>query len=738
MNRAGMKRLSSTTARLVFACLLIVACSDDQEPNPDPAQIENPFLLERLDTARLYRAGELLTSPDESDASGDLRISLELDTSRKWKPMRPELARSLGLDNEALAGWYLNLNLATDDPDDVRLASPRQDYEHWQRPLPPKPFSAFYQPGGFVRQGIYLALPIKLDPRDLQLRADFRPTPAARAEHLAAKGEPFHTTDLATHAIAGEVTRPALFLTPGIEVAFPATIPQQASLRFGLATRAGRSPSPKAQVGRLHVGFRENPAAPWLFEEHVPFEPDIGREWHDLNFPLESLVGRSGEFVFELIDAEVGDRLYFVADPLLTMPRNGSDPNLLLIVVDGLRADRLDRADLTPRLRSLAASGLRFESARAAAPWTRPSISSLFTGTPPSRHGVQREMNSDVLPTDLPTLAATLRRAGYATGAFSANLHLHPAFGLDRGFGTRRSMLADANQLNELVLDWIDSRTNSPFFSFVFFMDTHYPFTHRPEHDRSSALDAELPAWGRMTSQLARSRDGAPDPKPEQLERLEALYDENVRYVDRRIGELLDELARRGLLENTLVVVTADHGEAFGEHGDLFHGWNLYDELLRVPLVVANGPLEKSGVRKTPASLTDLAASILSLLEISAGDFPGRTDLFESDIAAPRSVPIYAETRFRKMDAASIVEDGYKLIWHRQTDRLELFDLRSDPAETLDLHAVQIARASKLKATLENWLKEQDRERRESAVAMPPAHLSREEIEELRALGYLQ
>lgn len=724
-------------ARLVLILLLFVACSDDRKSDSNATHSEIPFLLERLDTARLYRAGELLPSPDETVTSGDLRISLELETSQKWKPMRPTLARAFGLDDETLAGWYLDLSLATDEANGVRLASPSREFGHWQRPLPPTPFSAFYQPGGFVRQGIYLALPLKLHPRNLQLRAGFRPTPSARIEHLAASGEPFHPADLATQATAGEVTRPALFLTPGIEVAFPLTIPQEASLHFGLASGAGSSPSLAAQVGSLRVGFREDPAGPWQFEQRLSFGPEVGREWRDLKIPLSSLAGRAGEIVFELLETEAGGRPHFVGDPALAMPRDVSGPNLLLVVVDGLRADRLDREDLTPRLRSLAARGLLFESVRAAAPWTRPSISSLFTGTPPSHHNVQREVNSDVLPSDLPTLAEALRRAGYATGAFSANLHLHPAFRLDRGFGYRRSTLSDASRINELVLSWIDNRPNSPFFSFVFFMDTHYPFTHRPEHDRSSTLAAELPAWGRMTSQLARARAGAPDPTPEQLERLEALYDENVRYTDRRIGELLDELARRGLLENTLVVITADHGEAFGEHGDLFHGWNLYDELLRVPLVVASGPLEAVGRRKNPASLTDLAASILSLLQISAADFPGRSDLFEREIDPPDADPTYAETHFRRMDAASIVEDGHKLIWHRQTDRIELFDLRNDPGETRDLHAAQAIRASDLQTKLRIWLNDQKRERPESATASPAAELSPEEAEQLRALGYL-
>jgi arylsulfatase A-like enzyme len=240
-----------------------------------------------------------------------------------------------------------------------------------------------------------------------------------------------------------------------------------------------------------------------------------------------------------------------------------------------------------------------------------------------------------------------------------------------------------------------------------------------------------------MTSRLARAQTGSPNPAPEQLDHLKALYDENVRYTDERIGELLDDLAQRNLLNNTLVVLTADHGEAFGEHGDLFHGWNLYDELLRVPLVISGGPLKAVGSRKTPVSLVDLAASILSLLRISAHGLPGRMDLFAPGANSPEAHATHAETRFRGMDAASIVEDGHKLILHRQTGKLELYDLRSDPGETQTLHFAQNTRASRLKARLQSLLEFHVRERQVADITMPPAKLSPQEVEELRALGYL-
>jgi arylsulfatase A-like enzyme len=720
---------------LVFALLPLVSCSNERQPVVE--EIGIPFLLERLDGARLYRAGKPLPLPRSTDRARDLRISVTLSSPAGWQPMPVERARGLGLEDEALTGWYLDVVLPTDDADGVVLASPHRELGRWQRPNHPEPFAAFYQPGGFIREGVYLALPRKMHPRDLELRANFHPTPPARAEHLAASHEPFRATELATHVTAAAVTRPALFLTPGVAVAFPVTLPAAAVLRFGLASKPGLSPSPVARAGNLRVGFREGPTGSWQIEERLPFELGVGSEWHDVRLDLASAGGHVGELVFELLDAEASDRLHFVGDPMLEVPRSNLDPNLLLIVVDGLRADRLDRRDLMPRLTGLAAAGLRFESARAAAPWTRPSISSLFTGTPPSRHGVQREMNSDVLPTDLPTLAEALRRAGYATASFSANLHLHPAFGLDRGFGYRHSALADARRINELALEWIDARPTGPFFSFLFFMDTHYPFTHRPEYDRSSTLDAALPPWGTMTSRLGRARAGAPDPAPVQLQLLEALYDENVRYIDELIGELLDELARRGLRENTLVVVTADHGEAFGEHGDLFHGWNLYDELLRVPLVVAHGPLDAAGNLETPVSLTDLAASLLSLLRVPAQGLPGRTDLLANEVDPIPAHAIHAETRFRRSDAATILADEYKLIWHQETGRLELYDLREDPGETQSLHSLQAARAVRLKNRLENFLAFHTREREESVVATPAARLSPEEVEQLRTLGYL-
>jgi arylsulfatase A-like enzyme len=752
-------------ASATLACV-VAACSRDDVPQLEPSSstvITSPFLLEHLDAATVeltqastqqeqHEGEENEDSPQNGgtgqarqssslhrEADGRILVHADIGARRAWQKLPSEVAKRMGVDHPKQTGWYLALPLPTNYPDAVETWRAAERLERWQRQLSAPPFSAFYQPGGFVREGLYLALPSAVDPAELRLAVRFRPTAAALANQLAAQGEVLPPAALVSRATVDGVTRPSLLLTPGVTLSLPLYIPESASLRFTLARTRGPGAPPGSGASVLRVGFRDASDGEWRTEERIPFPGKLGDPWKEVNLDLAGIGGRSGQLVLEVERAgPSSDSIFhFVGDPALAQPTGESRPNVLLIVVDGLRADRLFNARLAPTLARLAEDGLSFASARSAAPWTRPSISSLFTGTLPSRHGVERERNSDVLPTGLPTLAGALRQAGYATGAVSANLHLHPAFGLDRGFGYLRADLEDGHRLSQRVLEWIDTRPVDPFFAFAFYMDTHHPFHHRPGFDRSSHLEADEPAWGKMTSGKARARAGAEDPSPKQVEYVAALYDENVQYSDEGIAMLLKGLEERGLLKDTLVVVTADHGEAFAEHGDLFHGWNLYEELLHVPLIANGGPLTVAGRREMPVSLIDLAASILSLLGISVDEFPGWPGLLAATPGEGKPAPTYAETRFRGADAAAIVDGPDKLIWHREDGESELYDLVDDPGERDDVSEVHAERAAALQVQLEDRLSTLVDRRADQPSTPTDARVPREVIDKLEALGYL-
>jgi len=288
-------------------------------------------------------------------------------------------------------------------------------------------------------------------------------------------------------------------------------------------------------------------------------------------------------------------------------------PNVILVSIDSLRADFVGcygyRRPTTPFLDSLAESGVRFENAISTTSWTLPSHAAMFTGLNDSTHGLVD--NGLSLSDDHVTLAETLARAGYTTAGFFGGPYLHPTFGVGQGFdhyescmGTtppdasgqavRRSAMmpgqapshADVTgpRTRDAVKRWAASHDGSPFFLFVHLWDVHYDFLP-PEEYRVQFTDPAYdgPADGRLMDNDAIH--AGMDPRD--LEHVLGLYAAEIRFTDAILAEILADLEERGLLANTLVIVTADHGEEFFEHGGKGHNKTLFDEVLKVPLIVA-------------------------------------------------------------------------------------------------------------------------------------------------------
>ncbi|RMH03699.1 MAG: hypothetical protein D6702_05265 [Planctomycetota bacterium] len=342
--------------------------------------------------------------------------------------------------------------------------------------------------------------------------------------------------------------------------------------------------------------------------------------------------------------------------------RGERPPNIAVLLIDTLRADRLGcygyERPTSPEIDALAARGTRFEAAYAQASWTRPSVASLMTSLYPDSHDIRGDY--DVLPAGLPTLAQVLKARGYHTAGFSANPQVSPLYGFDRGFDVfgrggshllRRSAIgildhmakrtlrmrilpaltgggaaatagkagkkkaeekdplagSGAQALNRQVFQWLDDYDGrQPFFLYVQYIDPHTPYSppedlineggQEPVSLPAQFIDKNAPPYP------LSSYEAAP---PEVLAGLSRLYDAEVRYVDREIGRLLNRLAERGLLEDTIVVVTADHGEELYDHEQWLHGQSLFDELVRVPLIVA-GPGVARQVVEEPVELIDL------------------------------------------------------------------------------------------------------------------------------------
>jgi arylsulfatase A-like enzyme/tetratricopeptide (TPR) repeat protein len=371
----------------------------------------------------------------------------------------------------------------------------------------------------------------------------------------------------------------------------------------------------------------------------------------------------------------------------LAAPSSGAEPSsVLLITIDTLRADRLGAygyaAAKTPHLDRLAEKGVLFLCAFTHCPVTLPSHATLLTGRLPYQHGV-RSNSLYRLSDSETTLAETLKSAGYATAAFVSAAALDRRFGLDQGFDVYDDEMAplgsgqliaerDASSVTAKALGWLAEAGPRPFFLWVHYFDPHHPYAP-PEPFRSDFSDAA--------------------------------YDGEIAYCDRHIGRLLETLETSNRLRNTVILVTADHGESLGEHGEETHGIFLYDATLRVPLIMS-GPGVPHGIKdnRGPVGLVDLFPTTLSLLNLEGPPLPGR------DLLAPAagSPLLYAES-YLPRDFYNWSElRALRSLEHKFIDapRREFYDLRADPGETQNLAETRPRTVVQLASRLDRFVAE--------------------------------
>lgn len=399
-------------------------------------------------------------------------------------------------------------------------------------------------------------------------------------------------------------------------------------------------------------------------------------------------------------------------------------PNVVVYLVDTLRADHLGcygyPKPVSPHVDAFAAEGVLFEHTLAQSSWTRSSVASMMTGTVPTVHGVHDR--ADALAEGAVTLAEVLSAAGYATAAFVTNRSVGPSFGFQQGFDDfeffarqeTQALYPKSDAVNREVFAWLDERPRRPFLLYVHTMDPHAPYAPPPPTRRrladgvrqprlspaQEAAFAELLAGpaGRFGSPTAQARLGSVpwlealrsrriDATPEIIEDMTALYDAEVAFNDASFGALLERLRRDGLYEDSLIVFVADHGEEFDDHGSWSHGATLFQEQLRVPLILklpgAAGPARRVS---DLAQHVDLLPTVLDALALEFPEGLGGRSLLASPggEVAPRAG--FSHLDLDGHQAASVVEGRYKLICGDPfVSACRLYDLESDPGETTDL-----------------------------------------------------
>jgi arylsulfatase A-like enzyme len=427
---------------------------------------------------------------------------------------------------------------------------------------------------------------------------------------------------------------------------------------------------------------------------------------------------------------------------------SGGRWNVLFIVVDTLRADQLacygNPRPTSPAADALAGGGVQFARAYSVAPWTIPSVATMFTGMYPSKHGV-RSFGSRI-PEEAPVLAAILREAGYATAAVVSHSLVGSSRGFDRGFEVFHedealghdhvSTAGVTRRARELLETFaVDGR---PFFLFVHYFDPHYDFRPHPEYG------FESPGPGRLdgTEDIWKLREMLPGLTAAEIGHLVNLYHEEIRFTDSGIASLRKSLDELGFRESTLVVLTSDHGEEFRDRDWLGHTTTLYEELTHVPLVIDRPSAPDRGrVVSEPVSLVSISPTILDLLGLDSSNRGYQSASFAALLdpggEAPPPSPIFAEVdvqaRRKRTHKKAITEGRYKLIRDDRTRRLELYDLAADAGERVDLARDRPELVREMEARLEGVLELVARD------PLPAAEKAIEgELEALHSLGYVE
>jgi arylsulfatase A-like enzyme len=418
--------------------------------------------------------------------------------------------------------------------------------------------------------------------------------------------------------------------------------------------------------------------------------------------------------------------------------------NVILIVVDTLRADRLSAfgyaRPTSPNLAEFARHAVRFDAARSQAACTFPSVNSILTSRWPAAF-LGQPNGALGIPPEVPSLAEILQARGFHTVAVSASAvvrkspsRFNPGGGFARGFDVfhedcvwQPASCVDAAAAGHL------RQGGKPLFLYLHYIDPHGPYQPPPTWRRRFATGNP------ETPQKEWVRKGNPNPigdwlykgktnpgfTPQDLQHLKDLYDEEIGFVDSQLGALFGRLRQTGLLKSSLVILAADHGEEFLEHGDVKHCRNLFDTSLHVPLVV-RVPATPPRVVASPVQNLDLMPTVLDYLGIRVtGSFAGRS--LRAEIEG-RAAP---EIQYAIQGSQRSAADGrYKLIEDLASGKQTLYDLKADPGETKDVLAAERRAYAPLRDALAKWLAKSE--------GKGTADASRAAQEKLRSLGYIE
>ncbi len=536
----------------------------------------------------------------------------------------------------------------------------------------------------------------------------------------------------------------ALALPAAATATYFVRVPEAAWLGFDLA-RAGPSVNGTLSVS---VGVEGDP---------------VDEVWHggsgktDAHIDLSRCANRVIRLELTARDGDVElrrPRLVGHGDAIPAAPNAPYDraarPNVLVYLIDTLRADHLGsygyQRPTSPHIDALAQDALLFAHTSAQASWTRPATASLLTGLYPYTHGALTLQDS--LRPDVITLAETLHAQGYTTAAYVTNINVGGKFGFDRGFDSfnylaedeeRPALHVGSDVVNESAFTWLREHAGRPFFLYLHVTDPHAPYLPPPgfaERFRDPALVWTLEGRKRPERAMA---DHAELMTQENLHYLESLYDGEIAFVDENFGKLVEYLKQQGLYDNTIILVTADHGEEFFDHGGFEHGYSLYQEQLTVPLIIRlPGAPHSVGRVDCLARQIDVMPTLLEILGIAVPPAVEGHSLWHRLQGLCGNEESFAQTSLApRREQMALTSNGWKVLQRSNThdEKNELFDLKNDPHEQHAIEPKSSLVAAYGRQALRQWSAgAAPTVKRRPAEATPDAAT----MERLRVLGYTE
>jgi len=456
-----------------------------------------------------------------------------------------------------------------------------------------------------------------------------------------------------------------------------------------------------------------------------------------------------------------------IRDGAESMHKEKPVKHVILVTIDTLRTDVLslysDQGEPTPNIEKLARDGVFFRNAIASAPWTLPSIVSLFSGVSPLVHLATRP--DSVVPDSLKTLAEYMQQAGFRTAAVGKNPFLNRK-SLVQGFDEyhffpkpwikdssethlpkkllpKELRSDDTSKLTRLAEAWIASNRDQTFFFWLHYHDPHIPYA--PPKKYLPLVDPE-PRIGVKFSRSNETRSGQFVPSLSERAWIKELYLSEVRYVDEAVGKILKVLRNVGIYDEALIILTSDHGEEFWEHGGYEHGHQVYNELLRVPLIIKLPKfMQKKGIDREIHKWIPVEGILPTVLDISNIEYQREHlsaqsffSLLKTGVSSSGFEPIVSTGHLYFQNRISLIFGNFKYIKNRVTHKEELYDLLQDPGEKDSLAESlpqKLLEARSILMDLESKAQRlKDYYDNNEAQTSP---MSSEKVRQLKSLGYL-